>query len=457
VPDGKPKQAKGADAELKVELLAAPYAALGRRARTEQAHSLVDHLFEMVVGGQAKQGRGDYQKTKLQKRRAVEGLAGDLLLAQSHTKAKGWVFRSLRTASFTGEDVGYRSFTPVIKQLTALGLAEHKVGFQTWLEGFDEGGPKLPHRRFAPRFRATPKLLLLSERHGVPIAQAKDHFILELPTKPLQRRTRTTKAYNGDKIKGRSMKIDPTSQTKALEADVRELNLFFDGFELRGGTHRGFIRIFNQGDDPDFDWNKGGRLYSHGRDNYQSMSSEERRLMTIGGERVCEIDIRASYLTIFHSWFDEQLDLSIDRDPYSLPGLGQEARGVVKLWFVATFGSAGHLTRWPADISSDYHKETKGQKLGKDYPIKLIREKAIQAFPLLASWGERKNGWADLMFVESAAMVATMIDLMRDHSVPSLSVHDSLIVPASKQQLAEKRLTAQYHWATGVEPTLVTV
>ena len=41
--------------------------------------------------------------------------------------------------------------------------------------------------------------------------------------------------------------------------------------------------------------------------------------MTINGEPVCEIDIRASYLTIYHSWFDQELDLT--RDPYVLPGL----------------------------------------------------------------------------------------------------------------------------------------
>ena len=176
------------------------------------------------------------------------------------------------------------------------------------------------------------------------------------------------------------MRFDPTPQTEELEAQLRELNEFFDQFQLQGGMHRGFNRIFNQGDLPDFDWNKGGRLYSHGPDNYQLLSSEHRLLMTINGEPVCEIDIRASYLTIFHAWFDEQLDLS--SDPYVLPDLGPEARNIAKLWFVATFGNDGHLTRWPEKIVRDYREQT-GRRLGRDYPIKTIHEAAMKAFPSL--------------------------------------------------------------------------
>ena len=59
---------------------------------------------------------------------------------------------------------------------------------------------------------------------------------------------------------------------------------------------------------PKFNWNMGGRLYSHGESNYQQMESADRLRMTINGEEVCEIDIRASYLTIFHALYDEPFD-----------------------------------------------------------------------------------------------------------------------------------------------------
>jgi hypothetical protein len=432
------------------ELEHAKYAPLTSRARTEQAHILVDHLLAQITG--AAQGRRQYAKTQRQLRHALEGLLGDLLRAQNLQKANGWTYRSLRAESFTGEDIGYRTFTHLIKKFNALGLIHIRKGFQKWFEGFDPGGPKLPHWKYATRFRATEGLLAVCSRHGISVTDVNEHFIAGLPKAPLQKRASSKRTDYGKKLRGHPMRFEPTPQTEELEQQVRELNEFFARFDLRGGTHRGFIRIFNNGDRSDFNWNKGGRLYSPGEDSYQRMKKRDRLKMTIGGEPVCEIDIRASYLTIYHTWYDQRLDLT--NDPYELPGLGKEAREAVKLWFVATFGSAGHLRRWPSEMVKDYHEETDGRVLGKDYPVKLIRQQAIKAFPIMANWGHHEHSWADLMFQESEAMISAMLDLMQEHFVPSLSVHDSLIVPASQRSLAARRLAFHYRWVIGVEPTL---
>ena len=127
---------------------------------------------------------------------------------------------------------------------------------------------------------------------------------------------------------------------------MRELNEFFAKQTLRGGSHEGYVRIFHNGDDPKFDWNFGGRLYSqHFSESYQVLSSDKRAKMTINGEPVSEIDIRASYLTIFLSLHGIQLDST--KDPYDLPGLGLSARPIVKAWMVATFGNQKPIRRWP--------------------------------------------------------------------------------------------------------------
>jgi hypothetical protein len=127
------------------------------------------------------------------------------------------------------------------------------------------------------------------------------------------------------------------------------------------------------------------------------------------------------------------------------------------MWFVATFGNDQHLKKWPTDMSNEYREET-GHSLGKRYPIKQIHEKAIKAFPLLERWGQpidgRRRGWAELMYQESKAVVATMETLMRDYSVPSLPVHDSLVVPTSKAAVAERVLKEKYLDVIGVEPVL---
>jgi hypothetical protein len=225
-----------------------------------------------------------------------------------------------------------------------------------------------------------------------------------------------------------------------MEHAISGLNEFFAKQTLRGGEHHGYIRIFQNGDDPDFDWNKGGRLYSqHFTDSYQVMSSERRRKMTINGEPVAEVDISGSYLTIFLSLHGLQLDLT--KDPYLLPGLGLEHRGAVKQWFVGTFGNTKPITRWPEDMLND-------DPGLREYRVADISKAVFTKYPVLKSWGEPLNGrtysWADLMYLESVVMFSTMMNLMVQHTIPSLSVHDSLIVPVSKAEVATEMLRSRF-------------
>jgi hypothetical protein len=452
---------------LSRELGAAQFAALTTRAVSDPANALIDRFLHIVTDHEQRQGKRHYKRGKKQQRdfrRALEGLIGDLLRACCSETARGWVYRSTRPAGFTGDDVSFRTFQRLIKELSELGLIERRVGFQDWTTGFDPAGPKIPtSRKHATRYRATKTLLDLSVDEGVEPAQFAVHFVVGLPKKPLQLRASSTRNQYGAKVRGAAMKFARTAKAERLEREVRELNEFFDTFDLRGGVHRGFIRIFNKGNDPKFNWNKGGRLYrSPGENNYQQMDKCDRLQMTIEGEQVCEIDIRASYLTIFHALYSAPFDPS--SDPYDLPGLKEPPtsphsrefkRDVVKLWFVATFGNEGHLTRWPREIIKQYRGD--GYELGKLYPVKRIREAATEAFPMLDLWGAKGHNvdWSDLMFLESEAVIQTMRHLMNDHKVPSLSVYDSLIVPGSKAQLAEAALRDHYRNVTGVAPQLV--
>jgi hypothetical protein len=55
-----------------------------------------------------------------------------------------------------------------------------------------------------------------------------------------------------------------------------------------------------------------------------------------------------------------------------------------------------------------------------------------------------KRDWSDLMWIESQAILRTMLDLKRNYQVPSYPVHDSLIVPKSKAARAVAQLRAHY-------------
>jgi len=237
-----------------------------------------------------------------------------------------------------------------------------------------------------------------------------------------------------------------------IENAVRELNTFFDMQTLRGGAHHGYIRIFSNGDDADFNWNKGGRFYSqHMNDSYQAMSGKRRRMMTINGEPVAEIDIRASYLTIFLSMHGVQLDAT--KDPYELEGFGEEHRIAVKSWFTGTFGNTKPIRRWPAEMLKDEPRLS-------EYRVTSITQAVMAKYPAMATWGQPFNGrilsWADLMFLESAVMSGAMRKLMFIDKTPSLCVHDSLIVPVSKAEIAREAITMAFHAKHRVQPLLKT-
>jgi hypothetical protein len=86
------------------------------------------------------------------------------------------------------------------------------------------------------------------------------------------------------------------------------VNQFLSEHTFDFGPSPTFRRVFNNGDQADFDWNQGGRLISGGKDSYQQWKSERRKDIKIDGEDVVELDFRSSqppHLTlgaIFQEW-----------------------------------------------------------------------------------------------------------------------------------------------------------
>ncbi|MGO4511572.1 hypothetical protein AB4Z51_31645 [Bradyrhizobium sp. 2TAF36] len=440
------------------ELRDATFASLEGYPCTEAAQALTEAVNEQVLhqlahaefGGEAKANRNKLKP-------AIAAFLADLLSAEGK-----WIYRSLKKDSFTGPGVGARAFLALQQAMRELGLVEHHGGVVSHWVRFDEGGPALANRRRASRYRPTKKLIALAGEHGISLENALDHFDYGLPKQPLQKRAASTRAA-GRKIQGQVMKFVHSDLSLKLEADVRELNEFLAKQTFGGGcVHRGYVRMFHNGDAADFNWDQGGRLYSQPADrNYQQLSGEKRLEMTVNGLPVVEIDLRASYLTIFHAWHGVQLDR--EQDPYVIPGLGEEARDVVKLWVAATFGSTEPLRKWPTVILKDY-KEKHGHPLDRNkYHAVQLGELIIKHHPLLGQWGQplkdgRVRTWADLMFDESRVVVAAMQGLMRD-GVPSLAVHDSLIVPEQHERQGAMALMAAFggHFRVGhipVSPSL---
>ncbi|HKD30994.1 MAG TPA: hypothetical protein VKC66_34435 [Xanthobacteraceae bacterium] len=202
------------------------------------------------------------------------------------------------------------------------------------------------------------------------------------------------------------MEITYTGKVATLERTIIDLNDFLDGFDIRGGTHRGYFREFNCGNHERFDWDLGGRLYSQGKQNYQRLSGADRLKIIINGQSVCEVDVKASALTIFQALGGHPLDFSDNLDPYALAGLPRE---VVKGFITATFGNGQFPTKWSQTVAEER----------KEYPIRRVRNIVAGAYPLLAELRRdtaQPPLWARLMYLESEAVLG-------DHDRPSGKGH----------------------------------
>jgi hypothetical protein len=107
----------------------------------------------------------------------------------------------------------------------------------------------------------------------------------------------------------------------------------------------------------------------------------------------------------------------------------------------------------------DYNKDHPRSPLDrKRHTVSRVRESLVAKYPLLARWGEpiagRARTWADLQYDESVVIVSTMLRLMREHEVPSLAVHDSVIVPHSHSELAARILRETFEQTLGTYPLI---
>jgi hypothetical protein len=252
------------------------------------------------------------------------------------------------------------------------------------------------------------------------------------------------------------MRIQENETTRQLKAEIEELNDFIAKVRVEGEgiQFTGWTRIFNEGDQKGFAWDRGGRLYARPQGSYQELSKDERLKLTIDGERVVEIDIRCSHLSIvyglkgispyqhFRSYGDDGYWTLAD--PYLI---GDLPRAVVKAWVTITLGAGKPPRRWSKKA---IERLTEEQVDLKAYDVKQVGAAVLERHPVLADLGD--ISWAKLQFIESQVIVRTMLRLKREHAIPALPVHDSLIVPRQAWWVAGRMLQEVYEAVLGHKP-----
>jgi hypothetical protein len=416
----------------------------GITAKTDEARCLVDGVQKAVEAwetAKCTRTRKRTPKASASLRIALESIIAAAIRSADDGTA-GRVFRSMSEATWSKtEPVGFLTMKTAFQGMAGAGLlVKIKPGY---FRRFGFGGSA--GKGMAARWQATPRFRSLIASAGIRSGQAREHFSIAQPSEPIVVKAAKTKAANGKKFPGASLPVPNTPHAKHLRQEVEEIDAYLSRHKLQGGSHDGYRRVFNDGDRDGFAFDRGGRLQSVGAKSYQNLPAKDRLNMRIGGKPVVEIDIRASQFSILHAVNHPKRKLP--EDLYVVDGL---PRDIVKAWVTIALGKQSFPKRWPSEW------KTKLKDMGvvvAKYPVKAVGEKITERFPFLHRLADF---WPSttLQYFESNIIVATMLRLLRDHDVPSLAMHDGIIVRASDEDVACRALEAVFEKTTRVKPRL---
>lgn len=161
----------------KTHLEAAWMAELIRTPHTPEAQAFVAEVLAMTLAYEAEHFPRDRSRRAKDARSLEQGLGAllaDLILHTANTEAAGFMYRSSSRSDFSKTLCSSRAFDLLMTKLwPAMELIELKKGFQTWVD-FD--GAMIKGHGKARRFRATPLLLTLANKHEITPDNIREHF-----------------------------------------------------------------------------------------------------------------------------------------------------------------------------------------------------------------------------------------------------------------------------------------
>lgn len=244
-------------------------------------------------------------------------------------------------------------------------------------------------------------------------------------------------SYN--RTKGRRMLADPTDpKVVAMTAEIEEHNQFLLTRGVSGFAFEGLRRHFLNGDQDGFDWQYHGRFYAKRKTQGAERMTPSDRLqhIVLADQKVGEVDLRASQLTLLCALTGSKLIAG--NDPYKIKGLDRE---LVKHWLTKTLGRGdAEGKRWTKKAKEYYLGIKPDGDLSNDHIFSSYSKAILSHYPILDQLGSKGvPGVLELQFIESEIIRGAMAKL-RHQDIPSLPVHDSLIVTIGAMQAAEEAL-----------------
>lgn len=322
--------------------------------------------------------------------------------------------------------------------LVAAGLAEGKLGsYRKEDHGFGKSG-----KGFLSRLRGTVGLLEWADGHGLSDVDValNERFELIRLKGPADRRggRKPLLAYN-DTPETNAMRDRLKAWTEMMSR--HEVNLGLPSHQAAGLTHptdpsheddeepierglNGPCRLYRSFNDAR--WDRGGRFYGGW---WIGLSGVDRRRLLFNGEETVELDFGSLHPRLCYQL--NGIPLAPDEDPYDIPGVPGDLRGVVKIAVLQL------LNALPGKVGPAMPKGAKAQLRGRmTYKALVARLEARHSG--ISNWFRR-----GLRGLELQAIDANIADGVMDYFTtglgrPILPVHDSFIVARrDERNLAE--------------------
>jgi hypothetical protein len=411
------------------------------KAVSPAAQAFVEGLVQQLV---AQGGVAARPSSTAKLHLAVAAIVAGLL---KHEIEELWGAHGTSPKNFTSLPFGRQIFLQATEGLDALGYLDVMPGWPRWMTS---GGKPFNHGGRVSRFRLTKGYVSRALEAGVALSDWKVHWTkgpsqkvtisIEVPRLVLRGASRRE---GPTRIEGPTIEIaHGDERATELREGVMAHNAYLDQCTIGGVSFPGLRRIFNDGDQPGLKWRRGGRYFSvPGGEAYDLMSGEERRSeLTLDGEPVGEVDLAASHLTLLYALLGEAFDAR--SDPYAILNHDRE---LVKNWLTHALGtSSPFAVRWSRKARDDYAKVQPQRVLRKDFPIGSVREAILNRHPILYRLETSGISTLDLQYHESEILRMAMEELRETHDVPSLPIHDGLIVAFKHLQVAEGELVRAF-------------
>jgi len=224
-------------------------------------------------------------------------------------------------------------------------------------------------------------------------------------------------------INKENIPFKPSPKTRRIEDILQDANrvngaasiLDRNGNKINTDLHAVFNTSFD----------RGGRIYSSGYNNFQMIDSLDRLDITINGNPIAELDYQAMFPRILYAM--EGIQYPLNKDPYLTIYDDAELRNIFKMIILYALGSEDKTQAIRA-----------GNKELRDDPRlqRLLESKGLSIKQLISDFQNHHRKIAHYFFDNKSKMIQNrdsqmalkILQHFSDKGIPCLPIHDSFII-----------------------------